>query len=391
MPRAFCRMVAARFFISYTLPIFILSSLSAATGIGTSDDGPRCICTTMDPSRKLSPCAQAPAIEVSSSSSPPSSSDELVVIQDMTGERQTMLGFGAAWTDATVEAFSSLSDDSQERLLAELFTAHEENGTAALGEAGGGGGIKIELVRHTAGQSDLTPADIAPWSYDEFPGDVGLANFTLGEPGTQMVEWLKRMRAVAEGQSEGIGAVNITLLGSLWTPPLWMKHPVTNQLLDQYHAAYEDYIVKYVAAFRDGGVAVDAITLQNEPLHGEGDHHFTMFMGPALAVELSAGVRAKLDVSGQGACARVDRAGNEGTQLSSLVGSLRLDSGRVVRNAEGTLWQVPIRMIGRIIGWRIWIWIWIWMAARWPLHQPITHSTVWWSPSVFLSFVDILA
>jgi O-glycosyl hydrolase len=205
----------------------------------------------------------------------------VLTIQDLTGERQRMLGFGAAWTDATVEAFDSLSAEAQEALLSELFGDEPD-------------GIKIELTRHTAGQSDLTPADIGAYSYDDTDGDVGLEHFSLGQPGAKMVAWLQRMGNV----SSAVGT-NVTLLGSLWSPPLWMKHPLTNNLLEEYYDAYASYVVKYVGAFKDAGVTVDAVTLQNEPLHGEGDHHWTMFMLPELAAKLSAKVREGLDAGGR--------------------------------------------------------------------------------------------
>ena len=247
--------------------------ISCAGGFAAGD-ATTCTCTSTNQllSQALSPCG-APSAGLATEP------DWAVQIGDVTGARQEMLGFGAAWTDATVEAFDSLPVDAQESVLQELFA----NGTE--------GGIGLRLLRHTAGQSDLTPADIGAWSYDETDGDAQLQDFSLGAPGEKMVQWLVRMNAATGGD-------NVTLLGSLWSPPLWMKHPVSNQLLEQYYDAYTSYIVKYVAAFRAAGVTVDAVTLQNEPLHGEGDHHWTMFLLPELAATLSAAVRSKLDAAG---------------------------------------------------------------------------------------------
>ena len=58
--------------------------------------------------------------------------------------RQTVTGFGAAWTDATIAVFSSLPESAQTQLMSDLFSVE-------------GGGIGLGLMRHTVGQSDLTP------------------------------------------------------------------------------------------------------------------------------------------------------------------------------------------------------------------------------------------
>ena len=59
-------------------------------------------------------------------------------------------------------------------------------------------------------------------------------------------------------------------MASPWSAPTWMK---TNgkwrdgSLRPEYYAAYAQYFVKYVLEMRKLGVAIDAITVQNEPLN----------------------------------------------------------------------------------------------------------------------------
>ena len=69
------------------------------------------------------------------------------------GYKQSIVGFGAAFTDAAVTSFNWLSESDQMKLARELFTLD-------------GDVIGINLVRHTIGQSDLTPASIGKWSYE---------------------------------------------------------------------------------------------------------------------------------------------------------------------------------------------------------------------------------
>jgi glucosylceramidase len=59
-------------------------------------------------------------------------------------------------------------------------------------------------------------------------------------------------------------------MGSPWSPPAWMKDNQDTRggsLLPEYFAAYANYFVKYVKAMEAEGITIDAITVQNEPLH----------------------------------------------------------------------------------------------------------------------------
>ncbi|MCK7556613.1 hypothetical protein MKQ70_16940 [Chitinophaga sedimenti] len=63
----------------------------------------------------------------------------------------------------------------------------------------------------------------------------------------------------------------LKILGSPWSAPTWMK---TNNafkggsLKPEYYSVYAQYFVKYIQAMKAEGIAIDAITIQNEPLHG---------------------------------------------------------------------------------------------------------------------------
>jgi len=64
--------------------------------------------------------------------------------------------------------------------------------------------------------------------------------------------------------------------------------------LPQYYGAYANYFVKYVQAMKSRGIVIDAITIQNEPLHGGNNPSMVMtaaqqadfiknHLGPAFA------------------------------------------------------------------------------------------------------------
>lgn len=68
-----------------------------------------------------------------------------------------------------------------------------------------------------------------------------------------MISWLQRMQAISP---------NVTLFGSVWSPPLWMKSNLSNDLLPQFFQAWVGYIMQYLASYEARGVDVAAITMQ---------------------------------------------------------------------------------------------------------------------------------
>lgn len=59
-------------------------------------------------------------------------------------------------------------------------------------------------------------------------------------------------------------------MGSPWSPPTWMKtnnNSKGGSLKPEYYDAYALYFVKYIKEMAAEGIRIDAITVQNEPLH----------------------------------------------------------------------------------------------------------------------------
>ncbi|CAI7635296.1 unnamed protein product [Penicillium pancosmium] len=220
---------------------------------------------------------------------PGSSSTWRLTIDDTSsGHKQTILGFGAAVTDATVESFNTLSDSKLQTLLNDLLTDS---------------GANFALMRHTIGASDLSGDP--SYTYDDNGGseDTSLSGFSLGDRGTSMAKILASMKSLQ---------ADLTILGSPWSAPGWMKlngvidgNTTDNNLNDGYlsggtgksgyASAFAQYFVKYIQAYQNLGVSIDAITIQNEPLNSQSGYP-TMyvyadesaqliknFIGPALS------------------------------------------------------------------------------------------------------------
>lgn len=170
-------------------------------------------------------------------------------------------------TDATVSVFSALSDSQKSSLLDDLFTTKSDDGVA------------FNLLRHTIGPSDLSGE---LYSYGN-KTDSSLANFDLTPAGTSMVSWISQFKSANPA---------IKLLGSIWSPPGWMKangvmtgQAANNNLNPTYVDAFAQYFVKYIKAFARGGASVDAITIQNEPLNSNSGYP-TMYVSADQSASL---------------------------------------------------------------------------------------------------------
>jgi glucosylceramidase len=161
---------------------------------------------------------------------------------------QQIDGFGFTLTGGSAMHIYKMSIDARKKLLNELFATNGNN-------------IGISYLRISIGASDL---DEKVFSYDDMPEgktDPELVNFSLGYDLKYLVPLLKEIIQINP---------DIKLLGSPWSAPVWMKtnnSEIGGSLKPEFYDAYARYFVKYIQAMKDEGICIDAITVQNEPLH----------------------------------------------------------------------------------------------------------------------------
>ena len=161
---------------------------------------------------------------------------------------QTMDGFGFALTGGSAMHLYNMSAAKRHALLTELFDYNDNN-------------IGISYLRISIGASDL---DASVFSYDDLPSgetDVNMDHFSLAPDRQYLIPILKEILTINP---------NIKILGSPWSAPLWMKtnnNSVGGSLKQEYYDAYAKYFVKYIQGMAQEGITIDAITIQNEPLH----------------------------------------------------------------------------------------------------------------------------
>ncbi|UCJ10217.1 glucosylceramidase [Chitinophaga pendula] len=171
----------------------------------------------------------------------------VITVDDKTSY-QDIVGFGYALTQGSAMHLIRMDKAKRKNILDELFRTDANN-------------IGISYIRLSIGASDLNET---VFSYDDLPAgetDTALAKFDLGPDRKDVIPVMKEILAINPA---------IKVLGSPWSPPAWMK---TNndtrggQLKPEYYPAYAKYLVKYIKEMAATGIPIDAITIQNEPLH----------------------------------------------------------------------------------------------------------------------------
>lgn len=161
---------------------------------------------------------------------------------------QTMDGFGYTLTGGSALHLQAMSSTARTNILNELFSRE-------------GAGIGVNYLRISVGGSDL---DEYPWSYNDRPTgttDENLEHFSLAYDTLYLVPTLKEILKINP---------DLKIMGSPWSPPVWMKDNQDTRggsLLPKYYAAYANYLAKYIKTMAAEGITIDALTVQNEPLH----------------------------------------------------------------------------------------------------------------------------
>jgi glucosylceramidase len=142
-----------------------------------------------------------------------------------------------------------MSDSARQSVLQELFGSGEKD-------------IRISYLRLAVAASDL---NAFPFSYNDLKDpratDPTLSQFSLSYDTLDVLPVLKQILEVNP---------QIKLMASPWSPPTWMKDNRDTRggsLLPEFEASYAQYLVKYIQEMDKRGFTIDALTIQNEPLH----------------------------------------------------------------------------------------------------------------------------
>ena len=154
---------------------------------------------------------------------------------------QQILGMGGALTEAAAYTYARMSAEKQQQLLALFF----------------GDGNHYNFCRLHIQSCDFA---LGNYAYVEDAKDTGLDSFSIERDRKYIIPFAK---AALEKNSK------IQFLASPWSPPAFMK---TNgemnhggKLKKEYYQMWADMVARYVSAYRDEGITIQQLTVQNEP------------------------------------------------------------------------------------------------------------------------------
>ena len=188
--------------------------------------------------------------------------------------RQTITGFGGAFTEASAHLVNRMSTPQQQRIMKAYF---------------GREGANYSLARTHMNSCDFS---LSQYSYSPVEGDTLLEHFTIEHDQADLIPMIKSAQAISED--------GFRLFASPWTAAPWMKDNndwVGGKLRQEYYETWALFFSKYADAYAQQGIDLWGFTVENEP-HGNGNNwesmHFSPqemtdfvqnYLGPRLAAE----------------------------------------------------------------------------------------------------------
>ena len=184
--------------------------------------------------------------------------------------RQSILGFGGAFTEASASIYDQLETDKKNEIIQAYF---------------GDSGNQYNMGRTHINSCDFSLGNYALCEQE----DRKLTDFSIERDKKMLIPFIKE--ALNKASSP------IFLMASPWSPPPWMK---TNdqmnhggKLKQEFQDTWAEYYCKYIEFYERDGVPIWGISVQNEPeavqawdsciYTGEEERDFIKnFLGPAL-------------------------------------------------------------------------------------------------------------
>lgn len=156
-------------------------------------------------------------------------------------EYQEIKGFGGAFTEAASTTLDKLSKENREKIMKLYFD-------------------KEEGIGYNMGRVHINSCDFSLGNYTCVEeNDDTLSTFNIQRDKSSVIPMIK----------EAMKYGKMPVFASPWSPPPYMK---TNgemnhggKLKKEYYELWSEYYVKFIEAYRNEGIDVYGITVQNEP------------------------------------------------------------------------------------------------------------------------------
>ena len=184
-------------------------------------------------------------------------SNSIVITLNPDEKFQTITGFGGAFTESSAYLVNKLSYANRKKIMNAYFGAE---------------GANYSLTRTHINSCDFS---LKHYAYAMVDGDKNLDYFSIEEDKkNNLIPMILEAKALSK---EGF-----KIIASPWTSPPWMKDNknwVGGKLLPEYYDTWAMYFSKYIDAYKNEGINIWGITVENEP-HGNGNNWESMLYSP---------------------------------------------------------------------------------------------------------------
>ncbi|KAF5365060.1 hypothetical protein D9758_010967 [Tetrapyrgos nigripes] len=204
-----------------------------------------------------------------------------IIVDDST-ELQNIFGFGGSLTDSSALILNNLKSshpNAYKNLLNYLFSPTDGANAAGL-----------NYVRVPLGASDFSAA---LYNFDNVNGDTSFNNFNINKAPSYLFSVLTDIHNVNP-------RIKVHLIP--WSPPGWMKNSRTmdgGSLKSNMLAPYATYLFKCLQGFKNHGIPIYAISIQNEPQNSNPTYP-TSTLTAAQEAQIGRALRSLMNNNGFG-------------------------------------------------------------------------------------------
>lgn len=216
---------------------------------------------------------------------------------------QVISGFGGSFTEATAYLVNRMSAAQRTRILAAYF---------------GDDGARYSLTRTHINSCDFSRMNYA---YANRPGDRQLEHFNIEPDRADLIPMIKA--------AMGYSREGFKIIASPWTAPPWMKDNNDwrgGKLLPEYRDTWALYFSKYLQAYRQEGIPIWGLTVENEPLGNDKNWESMHFTPEEMRDFVNDYLGPRLEKDGWGDIKILGYDQNRGEELEKWANVLYADS-----------------------------------------------------------------
>ena len=169
---------------------------------------------------------------------------------------QQITGFGGSFTESSAYLLNQMGPTNRKKIIDAYF---------------GPTGSEYSLTRTHINSCDFS---LSNYSYAPVEGDMALEHFTIDEDLEDIIPFIKEAMASSKD--------GFKVISSPWTAPPWMKDNnsyMGGKLLPKYYDVWARFFSKYIDAYKNEGIPIWGVTVENEPL-GNDNNWESMHFSP---------------------------------------------------------------------------------------------------------------